>query len=52
MRDQFFFYLTRDSNIRVFFHEVLFMYLRSICRSNYSVINLQVFCDEIIKRSN
>lgn len=51
MRDQFFFYLTCDSNIRLFFHEVLFIYL-SICRSNYSIINLEVFSDEIIKRSN
>lgn len=52
MRDQFFFYLTCNSNIRLFFHEVLFIYLRSICRSNYSIINLEVFSDEIIKRSN
>lgn len=53
MRDQFFLYLICDNNIKVLFHEVFFyISMIDLSSNNYSIINLKVFSDEIIKRLN
>lgn len=53
IRDQFFLYLICDNNIKVLFHEVYFyISMIDLSSNNYSIINLKVFSDEIIKRLN